>query len=135
MRIISAILILCLFSGCLGIPFILGSGGISNLVGEGVVECSINVGIERLWRASILEFRKTEIIEADKDNYYIKSKYKDVIIEFKAKSLDDIHSFFRIRAFNLEGKPQSEIAQRFSVKIYKRARSLWFSLIQFSKED
>ncbi len=124
-----------LLSGCLGLPLILGSSGITNLVEKGVVECSVNVGIERLWRASIIEFRKIEIIEADKKKFYIKAKYRDIIIEFKAGFLDDIHSIFKIKAFDLRGFPQNEVAEKFAGRIYKRARSLWFSLNQFSEED
>lgn len=121
--------------GCLGLPLILGSSGVTNLVEEGVVECSINVGAERLWRASLIEFRKFKIIEADKSKFFIKAKYKDAIIEFKGASLDDIHSFFTVRAFSLKRTPKSELAQRIAGKVYRRARSLWFSLSQFFKED
>jgi len=130
------LLLLCvLLWGCLGAPNVLSPKGPGRLPEEGMVEFLVNVSGQKLWKAAVLEFRNIDILEASKKKSYIKGVGNDVCVEFKIVSTDEAHSVYTVKAVTLEGSPRIRVAQRFSSRIYKRAKSLWFSVTEHKGID
>ena len=131
-RILGVLLICLCLAGCLG----LFRGKLRTLTPEEAkVEYSINSGLDKLWKAAVLELRNVQILEADEANSFIKAADADVIIEFKAKSKDSKHSWFSVKAYNLEDEGNIKIARKFAKRIYKKARSFFFSVGHLMNKD
>ncbi|MBN2121306.1 MAG: hypothetical protein JW734_09680 [Candidatus Omnitrophica bacterium] len=127
------ILFICLFSS--GCATFWGSKQADPLAQEGIVEKTIAVGVQKLWQAAVIEFRNTEIIEANREEFSIRGIKDKVIIEFKARPEDEKRSVFRVKAAGPDQGPELKAAQRFANLIYKRAKSIWFSLIHSRTVD
>jgi hypothetical protein len=135
MRIFLNIL-LCLFlTGCLGSQRSTAVRGQLDISQIDTVEKPINVSTDKLFKAAVREFRNIDILESDQDSLYIKGVDEGVVIEFTAQTRGDASSSFRIKADTLEGVPRYDIAEKFALLIYKRAKSLWFSFVGAQSED
>ena len=129
-------LLLCLFlTGCLGGRRTSGVTGQLDISQIDTVEKPINVSTDKLFKAAVREFRNIDILESNQNSLYIKGIDEGVVIEFSAQSRGDSSSSFRIKADTIEGVPRYDIAEKFALLIYKRAKSLWFSFVGAQSED
>ena len=134
MKFWAALIICFLSSGCLKLPFT-GSGQKAVVSQPDSVERSIGVASNDLFKAAVREFRNIDIIESDEDSLYIKGIDGATIIEFKAEPAGRKASIFRVKAASTDGKADYKAARIFAGRIYKRAKSLWFSFVGHKAED
>lgn len=126
-RIITIILVFSL-CGCSSLPFVKDPDGklaISEGEKIGLVKRSVNAKSGRVWDVAVEELRRFSVLESNKSEGFIKAVNDDVFIEFEIKSSEQGECKFNVEAYSADGSSRRGIAEKISLRIYKRAKPGW----------